>query len=113
MPQAAPWYSQPRDYQVASGDTWVLGVNAVGVTPQLFDKRTQAHDLSSGDAPDFTEEMFHQIMLGYWGELNAFKDIMATTGEIVQYQLPSHGFARKAKWFALCFIFKHSSLNTA
>jgi hypothetical protein len=88
-----PWYSQPRHYQVSSGDLWVLGVNSAGITSPLFDKRAQTHDLSIGDQADFTEETFNQIILGYWGELNNYKEIIASTSEIKYHQLPSHGFA--------------------
>jgi hypothetical protein len=88
-----PWYNQPRNYQVTSGDVWALGVNAAGITSQSFDKRTQMNDLSTGDHPEFTEEMYNQIMLGYWGELNAYEDVIAGATDMRFNQLPGHGFA--------------------
>ncbi|MGR9088042.1 MAG: transglutaminase domain-containing protein [Gammaproteobacteria bacterium] len=88
-----PWYSRQVNYQVSSGDLWVLGVNAAGLTPMAFDKRMQNHDLKQTDRADYTLEMYHQIMLGYWGELNAFEDIIANVAGIRSHPLPGHGFA--------------------
>lgn len=88
-----PWYSQSKNYSFISGDVGVIGVNTAGTTLELFEKRTQSHDLNNTELPDYTAEMFHQILLGYWAELKGFKDVIAKTDNIRYNQLPSHGFA--------------------
>ncbi len=90
---AAPWYNHDRDYRITAGDLSIVGIDAAGVTPSLFNARTTQHDLSKGTDPDFTAEMFYQVILGWWGEKYAYNDIMGNTNHIVSYQLPSHGLA--------------------
>jgi hypothetical protein len=90
---ATPWYSQDRDYKITSGDLSIVGIDAAGVTSSLFNARTTQHDLSKGTDPDFTAEMFHQIILGWWGEKYAVNHVIGSTDHVVSYQLPSHGLA--------------------
>ena len=88
-----PWYSQSKNYSFISGDVGVIGVNTAGTTLELFEKRIKSHDLNNTELPDYTAEMFHQLLLGYWAELQGFKNVIAKIDDIIYNQLPSHGFA--------------------
>jgi transglutaminase-like putative cysteine protease len=87
-----PWGERPRNYSVTAGDFWVMGLNPAGVTREMYLARTQQHDLTRADPPQ-TEEIFHQIALGWWGEKYALNDVFGATHEVIQYQMPSHALA--------------------
>ena len=89
----APGYSTVKDYSLLSGDDMVLAVNAAGVTLPLFNARTNAHDLRNGTDPNFTEEMFYQIGLGFWAEEEALSRILGQFGGVASPRLPSHAMA--------------------
>jgi len=89
----APWYTQKRDYDVLAGDTTVLGLNLTRITSGIYGARINANNLDDGNHPDYTDEMFYQVLLGYWGELGAQRDVISKTQGAISYQLPSHGIA--------------------
>jgi hypothetical protein len=85
-----PWREQARSYPLTSGDFVVLSANAAGVNAAQWTARTANQSLNSGNHPDFTAEMFHQVGLAWWGQKFAFNDVVSVTNNVSQYQLPSH-----------------------
>ena len=88
-----PMYEQRRDYFVSAGDFSVLGIDPAGIPAHAWEKRTQQFDLNNPLLPDFTAEMYHQIILGYFAEYGAFRQITSDMARVIYYQLPSHGIA--------------------
>jgi len=88
-----PWEDRSRDYRVQAGDFWVVGLNPAGITQELFQARTQQHNLVENPEPNVAAEMFHQIALGWWGEKYSLNSVLAATHDVVQYQMPSHTLA--------------------
>jgi transglutaminase-like putative cysteine protease len=86
----APWYNQARDYNLTSGDLSVFGINLAGTTYDQWNSRMISNSLSTGDHPEFTAEMFHQIVLSWWGQKFAFNEVIGATSQVRSYQLPSH-----------------------
>lgn len=90
---ATPWYAHDRNYSLTSGDLLVFGINPAGVTPDAYNARVASNKLGGDGHPDFTAEMFYQIVLGWWAEKHALNGVIAAGNGVVQYQLPSHGIA--------------------
>ena len=86
-----PWTRTQQTYEFTSGDHVAFGINAGGVTGELYEQRTVARDLAKGEVANFTSEMLYQVMLAWWAERNSLNEILGDTMGLRYYQLPSHG----------------------
>lgn len=82
-----------RNYLITAGDLSVFSIHGNGVGKTTWEERINSHDLSQGEHPSFAREMLYQVLLGYWGELNAFNTVAAKTRNVVYEPGPSHGMA--------------------
>ena len=82
-----------RDYNVVAGDLDVLGLDAAVVTSGVWQAHTAAHDLTTGQDPAYVQELLYQLMLGYWGELDTYSELVKRQNRIASYRLPSFGMA--------------------
>lgn len=88
-----PFFSTSKNYPVVMGTFADISLNYVGVTKDMFLQRVAEHNLSAGADPDFTDEMFHQLGLAYWGELDGYGDLLGKMRHVPHYRFPSHGLA--------------------
>lgn len=84
-----------REYQVTSGDTAVLALNAAGTDANKYVERARDYALNELDMARYglqglAEEMLHQIGLAWWAQKYAAQDNMAAVMGVVQHALPSH-----------------------
>ncbi|MGE0333636.1 MAG: transglutaminase family protein [Ramlibacter sp.] len=84
-----------RDYQITSGDTAVLTLNAAGTPASKYTDRARDYALNELDMARYglqglAEEMLHQIGLAWWAQKYAAQDNLAAVLGVVQHALPSH-----------------------
>src|SRR5581483_11682913 len=70
-----PWYAENQDYSLLAGDVSTLGINPGSITSHVYSKRIKRFDLSQPGAT--ADEMFFQVALAYWAQVQAFTGLHA------------------------------------
>ncbi len=87
----SPEKSTSSIYGLVAGDTGVLSISSGAFNDAVYQKRSAAYNLADTELPNYLSEMYHQLMLAYWVEVDNFNTELATQAGIVHYGMPSHG----------------------
>lgn len=88
-----PGASQSSNYDLAAGDHAVLSFTGNGYSAEYLQQRQAAYNLEDTRLPSYLSELYHQLLLGYWIELENLGGLLARESGVVSYSQPSYGMA--------------------